>query len=404
MWQSVDEGEIRAAAARLREAEPGFDCLYEALKRGRTYATDVPRGVVEGKNRTSDGSEHHFAYVVPDSYDPSVPIAVRYMLHGGVSTSERRKGSYGPIENLRQVGEITVLPSAWREAPWWSATQIENLSGILQHLKRHYNVDEDLVHLSGVSDGAAGAYFLAMKDTTPWAGFLPLIGDLAVLRSAARGTQLYLENLLNKPFFVVNTTDDPLYPSDRVARQMELLRDAGVAVEFHAQAGFGHNTNWWAQKRDAMDRFSKEKRRIAHPERLRWVTDGASNGRAHWLVVRELANLGTGAIEEWNELGSGTFFERSRPFGRIVAAREGNHFRLDVEDVSQLSLLLSPEVIDFSMSVRVAINDAEIFSEVVERDVDTLIEWWMVDEDRRMLYAAQLVFTLFPEGWVLTGF
>ncbi len=51
----------------------------------------------------------------------------------------------------------------------------------------------------------------------------------------------------------------------------------------------------------------------------------------------------------------------------------------------------------------VTINGVEVFRGTVERDVATLIEWWMVDQDRTMMYAAELVFSLFPEGWILTS-
>ena len=48
---------------------------------------------------------------------------------------------------------IDMLPAAWRDAPWWSRAQVENIDAILDSLKRAYNVDENRVVLSGVSDG-----------------------------------------------------------------------------------------------------------------------------------------------------------------------------------------------------------------------------------------------------------
>ena len=38
--------------------------------------------------------------------------------------------------------------------------------------------------LSGVSDGGTGTYYFSMRDTTPFASFLPLNGAIAVLRSS----------------------------------------------------------------------------------------------------------------------------------------------------------------------------------------------------------------------------
>ena len=54
---------------------------------------------------------------------------------------------------------------------------------IVDALKRIYNIDENRVVVAGVSDGATGAYYVAMRDTTPYASFLPLNGFLMVLAS-----------------------------------------------------------------------------------------------------------------------------------------------------------------------------------------------------------------------------
>jgi len=91
-------------------------------------------------------------------------------------------------------------------------TQVENLSRILDRLKRHYNVDENRVYLTGISDGGTGVFFVACRDTTPWASFLPLIGSMTVLANPLAGVdgEIYPGNAANKPFFVVNAGRDRL--------------------------------------------------------------------------------------------------------------------------------------------------------------------------------------------------
>jgi Predicted peptidase len=81
-------------------------------------------------------------------------------LHGGVMMREtggppgrggRGGRGSGPLEGAEQ---IYVLPMGWRDAPWWSRLQVDNIDAILDSVKRTYNVDENRVVLSGVSDGA----------------------------------------------------------------------------------------------------------------------------------------------------------------------------------------------------------------------------------------------------------
>ena len=85
-------------------------------------------------------------------------------------------------------------------------------------MKRTYNVDENRIVLSGVSDGGTSAYYFAMRDTTPFASFLPLNGYIMILANPSLNLRegFYPNNLLNKPFFIVNGGKDPLYPTTLV--------------------------------------------------------------------------------------------------------------------------------------------------------------------------------------------
>jgi predicted peptidase len=167
---------------------------------------------------------------------------------------------------LAGADQIYISPSGWSEAPWWSEAQLENLRAILDTVKRAYNVDENRVVLSGVSDGGTGAYYTAMRDTTPYASFLPLNGYVLVLRSEqVNAGDLYLNNLRNKPFFVVNGGKDPLYPIERVEPSLEHLNRGGVPIAYHPQTEAGHDTSWWPSSRTISRRSSRNTRACRFP-------------------------------------------------------------------------------------------------------------------------------------------
>src|SRR4029078_1849707 len=138
-------------------------------------------------------------------------------LHGGVMRPDASLRGDGTVR-LPGDEQIYISPSGWSDAPWWSEAQVENVRLIVDAVKRTYNVDENRVVLSGVSDGGTGAYFIAMRDTTPFSSFLPLNGFVMVLRNemAERGGDCFPNNPLNKPFFIVNGGRDPLYPASVV--------------------------------------------------------------------------------------------------------------------------------------------------------------------------------------------
>src|SRR5262245_22001079 len=142
------------AAAQTRNGA-AFDDAYRRLQHGPAY-TAQKTGLIRLTNMTSDGTVHHFAVTIPDSYDPARRYPVRFHLHGGVSgrrsnVPPANAGGIGAIAGYDE--QIYIVPFAWDAAPWWTDDQLENLHGILQSVKRQYNVDENRVYLSGVSDG-----------------------------------------------------------------------------------------------------------------------------------------------------------------------------------------------------------------------------------------------------------
>src|SRR5260370_42463514 len=154
-------------------------------------------------------------------------------LHGGIGgRQDNGPVGTGTIGALAGDEQIYIIPYAWNGAPWWSDDQVLNLRAILDAAKRLYNIDEHRVVVSGVSDGGTGAYYVAMRDTTPYACFLPLNGFIMVLPSVNDG-DLFPNNLRNKPFFVVNGGRDPLYPTRVVEPYVNHLKTHGVQVEYH---------------------------------------------------------------------------------------------------------------------------------------------------------------------------
>ncbi|HMD34544.1 MAG TPA: PDZ domain-containing protein [Vicinamibacterales bacterium] len=462
-----------------------FDDAYARLKRGRTYAA-AKTGQVWMTNRTPDDVDHRYAVNVPASYDPAKKYQVRVQLHGGVMM--RRTGV--PPANAGGIGQlagddaqIDIVPFAWDAMPWWSDDQILNLREILDQTKRTYNIDENRVVLSGVSDGGTGAYFVAMRDTTPYASFLPLNGFIMVLAAAdiAANGPVHPNNLRDKPFFIVNGERDPLYPTRTVDPYVEHMKRGGMTLEYLPQAGAGHNTQWWPQVRDRYESFVRAHPRKPMPDTLTWETsDARLYGRAHWLVidtvwtakgeaaampdlnrysgppVQDFGARSVGAhitrvmsgssaeriglkagdallrlndesihvdveiAEAFEDVAPGStitllvvrdnqpvelegtyeprtvtppprdLFDRSAPSGRVDLVREGNTVTATTHGVGAFTLLLSPDQFDFGKPVKVVANGRTVFDGRVKKDLKTLLKYAASDNDRAMLFGAEL--------------
>jgi len=487
--------ETAAAADRIVASGVGFDEAFGRLRQGRVYSRDVARGIVEGSYRNETG-EYFYTLDVPERYDPARKYQVRVQLHGGVGRIEAgtppRPGSSGRLPGVEQ---IYVTPYAWRDAPWWSGRQVDNLRAILDITKRTYNVDENRVVLSGVSDGGTGAYYTAMRDTTPFASFLPLNGFILVLKNetADADGDLFPNNLLNKPIFVVNGGRDPMYPTSVVDPYIEHLKRGGVDLVYRPQPDAAHDTSWWPDVKDAFERFVADHPRVSLPDVVSWET-GPPNipSRAHWLVIDRLGpdrdpgksageNRGQPPLPDVNRMptrpapdfgirGSGprinrvvngsnaeqiglrsgdvvltinnqpaspdadvsdllrsyppgrplllkvarggdparpvsvsgryaptvlagesdAMFPPQRESGRIDLIRTGNRVDARSRGVAAFTLLLSPDQFDLDRAVTVAVNGRTVFDGIVRRDIRTLLKWAARDNDRTMLFAAEL--------------
>ena len=482
-WNAPTPQAAAGAADELVAIGVTFEEAMTRLQTGRAYSKDVPTGVVHA-SRQADGQTFFYTLDVPVTYDPARRYQVRVHLHGGVTAREdnrpRGAGGRGALAGAEQ---IYITPDSWVDAPWWSEAQVINLRAILDAVKRTYNVDENRVVLSGVSDGGTGAFYVAMRDTTPYASLLPLNGFLMALATRVLGVrdELFLNNLLNKPFFVVNGGHDPLYPTSIVDPVIRYLQNGGVSVEYRPQPTAGHNTAWWPDVQASFEQFVRTHPRNPLPATLTWQRGEADPfDRAHWLIINRLGELDDDPMQpdvnviptpptlQFGVLTAGTritrllpgstaatlgvrvgdvvvkineatvtqgldfeqalgrccevgtpirvlvsrddttteltgtyepqttfgptvpLFARRHPNGRVDLVRAGNTVRARTRGVAEYTLLLSPDAYDFSQPVTVITNGEVSFEGRVEKRVSTLLKWAAVDNDRTVLFGAEL--------------
>jgi predicted esterase len=372
-----------------QSVDDSFGDALERLRLGSVRAEQVPTGRVERTRANEDGLLHRYVLIIPEDYDPTKRYPVAFYLHGGVSRPDPGPGGgwWRNYDNVIGHDRIAVLPLSWNESYWWQASQVENLRGILSDVKRTYNVDENRVYAFGSSDGATGVYFLGFRDVTAWAAFLPFIGHPGVLMSPQTGVdgQMNVANLTNRSFFIVNGETDPLYPVRSVMPFLDAFEREGVDFVFTAKPS-GHSTSWWPEEEDNIEGFVEAHVRDPHPERVHWATERTDRyNRAHWVVIDEL-----GPTAGDDDRPPPVSLLPIGPAGSVDAVRSGNTVTVDTYHVRRFTLLISPDVFDLESPIRVVTNGDVVFEEMVRPDPATLMKWAAVDEDRTMLYAAEI--------------
>jgi len=238
-------------------------------------------------------------------------------------------------------------------------------------------------------------YFLGFRDVTQWASFLPFIGFPGVLLNPGTGTDglIHIANLTNKPLFIVSGETDRLYPARLMTGFLESFEEVGVDFVFTVKPG-GHNTRWWPEEEENIERFIEAQPRDPHPDSILWATERTDRyNRAHWVVIDEIGPIS--GDEARVDLARITADGRS---GILDAVRDGNTVTVDAYHVGRFTVLVSPDAFDVRSPIRVIANGEVVFEGMVQPSVDVLRKWAAVDEDRTMLYAAEITVELEPEG------
>jgi len=374
----------------LLAGSPDFEALYERLAQGRTYSGDVPTGHIDGTRTNRDGTPHPYVLLVPETYDPDRRYPLRILLHGGVSRPRFQEpgGWWRNYDRTASEEHLTLIPASWNASKWWARSQSENLAALLAMVKATYNIDENRVFLVGISDGGSGVYFHAARTTTPYAAFLPYIGHVAVVsnpRMRADG-EVFTRNFTNKPFYIVNTERDRLYPYHTVAPYIEQWRAAGADITFRPIDGAGHDLSWMSDEAPRIEEFIAATERDPLPDRLVWETERTDRyNRAHWVEILEL-----GAVAGESSFPEIRGLPHRQASGRISVTRSRNKVTVQTEGVRSYRLLLSPAEFDFSKTIEVVTNGRRSYRGRIERDPGILLRRHAIDDDRTMLFAAEL--------------
>ena len=399
-WDANDAGDAETAAKQVVASGASVEDIRAQLKAGRQYAKQKT-GRIEMPSRDR-GLSLDNVLEVPADYDPARAWPLRVSLHGGVGRDAPGPNDppARPLTNrIQSAGEIVLHPRAWAPSQWWNLGQVENITRLIARVKRDYNIDESRIYITGISDGGTGVYFFAMRQATPWSACMPLNGHPLVIANPDTGAdgQLYVGNLVNCPLHIVNGGKDPLYPAASVEPLVAMFKRAGVPHEFKVYPDAGHDVSWWPQERAGYEAWLAAHPRQPHPSRISWETERTDRyNRFRWLVIDRLAKRPSDVeLKDINTyqpipVMERELFDHEKPSGRVDAVRAGNSFDVKTRGVQAFTLLLSPDVIDFSKPVRVTVNGKVTHDAVVKPDAATMLAWTARDQDRTMLYGAEL--------------
>ena len=230
----------------------------------------------------------YYVYV-PSGYNRVEPTPLMIWLHGGVSRGDFIEemddlDEHPILQICERQGMILLFPLGRQGCTWWDDTGIANVFWQLCELKHQYNIDDDRVFIGGFSDGASGAYHLAMQAPTDFAAFFAWSGHMAVGSLAGR-VPSYLPNMTCRPVFATNGGNDGLYPTIRMLPLVRLAVETGCELYFTAYDTAGHNYGYLEFEWPRFIEHVGSIRRNAFKPNLYWETSDLKYNRIDWLEI-----------------------------------------------------------------------------------------------------------------------
>jgi hypothetical protein len=158
----------------------------------------------------------------------------------------------------------------------------------------------------------------------------------------------------------------------------------------------GHNLRWLPLLKEAIDQYALDHQRNPFPNQLSWTTDsGKKYNRFRYVIIDQLGNTKPDKMnDKFNEIVvSGKrqqAHKRDSVYGRLEIETAGNTMKVKASNVKKYTLLISPSQFDLSKPIVVWTNEKKSYDALVQPDVQTLLKWNSIDNDRTSLYAAEL--------------
>lgn len=351
--------ERRRAAAKLASSA-SLEDLLAAMRRFR------PRGPAPEPGTFTEGA---VTVYVPATYrhDRPAPLLVAFHGAGGDGRFEHKRWQ----DTADALGMCVVAPtgSAGDGYAFTEGERAEALAAI-RWARRRLNVDENRIHLTGISRGGHLTWDIGLRRADRWASLAPMVGSPRLTPEQGQNNLRFLENATHLSIRdLQGLQDDPnmIFNLNLAFRKLHVL--GALDAELLTFPELGHSFRF-----DAVDwkTFYAEAKRNPVPARVVRQCASVEEGRAFWAEVLKLDRriketfVPRVKAEEWNGLdadGRKEWVAAAVESGTArleVRRQDGNVFQAVTYRVKKFRLLLADGMYDPDERITVVWNGKTI--------------------------------------------
>jgi acetyl esterase/lipase len=199
----------------------------------------------------------------------------------------------------------------------------------IREVSELYPIDPDRIHLTGVSMGGAGCYYIGLRRPGRFASFTALGGQTdmhtwwpLILRNWPTSRDDIppfrrwlvewdnpvdlVMNARNQRFFVLHGERDPLVSSNQSRQFVSLAKAQGIEVHHYEVPGAGHYIYWESEIFEQAWSWQKAFRRQPSPRRITYKTFSLEYDRAFWCRIGDFLRWGVPATIDISVSEDGT--------------------------------------------------------------------------------------------------
>ena len=335
---------------------------------------------------------YSYALYVPESAKPNFPMIVVMHGMGGSGANIIQKW----IERLEN--KFVILCPTYPMGAWWSKNSENFVLQLIREIRAKYRIDPNRIFLSGLSNGAIGAYMMGMFYPDRFAGVVPIAGGIT------KRLMSFLVNLNNTPMYIIQGEFDPIFPIELTRRTYKILSDFKSPVIFreHKERGAAHGGHFLPESEvPALVEWLSKQKRNPSPKVVRITREENHMKRVFWARVSKGLKLAALQIPgpEMEPLNI-----HDGKIATLFAIDKGNNrFMVRGKNVLEFELYLSSDHIDFKKPVVVtfqAIQDRGdkltpgekfvAYNKKVEKNTSVLLRSFKEFHDEKFFYDAKI--------------
>ena len=366
--------------------------IKQILRATLSESSQNSRGLQSNLKLKIKQKKYSYALYVPDLVSPNMPMIV--IMHGMGGSGANTIQAW--IDRLGD--KFVILCPTYPMGAWWSQNAENFVLQLIHEIRAKYSIDPNRIFLSGLSNGAIGAYLMGMFYPDRFAGVVPIAGGIT------KRLMSFLVNLNNTPMYVIQGEFDPMFPIELTRRTYKILSDfkSPVIYREHKERGAAHGGHFLPESEvpALVEWLNKQKRDIS-PKVVRITREENHMKRVFWARISKGLKLAALQIPgpEMEPLNM-----HDGKIATLFAIDKGNNrFMVRGKNILEFELYLSSDHIDFEKPVIVTFQTIEdkgnklapvekivAFNKKVEKNTGVLLRSFKESRDANFLYDTKI--------------